>query len=159
MSDKENPLSGKVVAGAGFEPTTFGLWVVYFTFHSVLSDVIKCYIVTFYRFLFIITIEQLRTFESPNIVFGKFLYFLKNHVPYASGVKRVRWHDLRHTYASLLISKNLPIKYIQKQMGHGSIQVTLDRYGHLMPDVNEQAISVLNGLFSDGHNLVTSAQK
>ena len=33
-------------------------------------------------------------------------------------------------------------------MGHASIQVTLDRYGHLMPDVNDKAIAVLNDLFT-----------
>lgn len=63
--------------------------------------------------------------------------------------RHIRWHDLRHTYASLLISKNLSPKYIQHQMGHSSIQITMDRYGHLMPDVHDKAISALNGLLSE----------
>ena len=37
-----------------------------------------------------------------------------------AGVSRIRFHDLRHTYASLLLAKNLNIKYIQKQMGHAN---------------------------------------
>jgi len=47
----------------------------------------------------------------------------------------MRFHDLRHTYASILIAQGENIKFIQNQLGHGSIQVTLDRYGHLMPEV------------------------
>lgn len=42
-------------------------------------------------------------------------------------------------------------------MGHSSIQVTLDRYGHFMPDVNEQAISALNGLFDKSNSLALSS--
>ena len=48
-------------------------------------------------------------------------------------LRRIRFHDLRHTYASLLIAQGAHPKYIQAQLGHASIQTTLDRYGHLMP--------------------------
>ena len=51
----------------------------------------------------------------------------------------VRFHDLRHTYASLLIDQDENIKYIQNQMGHSSIKTTLDTYGHLIKDVNRKA--------------------
>jgi len=53
-----------------------------------------------------------------------------------SGVPRIRFHDLRHTYASLLIDQGEHPKYIQGQMGHSSITVTMDVYGHLMDKVN-----------------------
>ncbi len=46
-------------------------------------------------------------------------------------IRQVRFHDLRHSYASLLIQKGAHPKYIQEQMGHSSIQVTMDIYGHL----------------------------
>lgn len=45
---------------------------------------------------------------------------------------RIRFHDLRHTFASLLIAQRAHPKLIQEQLGPASIQVTLDRYGHLM---------------------------
>jgi len=48
-----------------------------------------------------------------------------------AGIRQVRFHDLRHSYASLLIQKGAHPKYIQEQMGHSSIQVTMDIYGHL----------------------------
>ncbi|MBW2062760.1 MAG: tyrosine-type recombinase/integrase [Deltaproteobacteria bacterium] len=51
----------------------------------------------------------------------------------------MRFHDLRHTYASLLIDQGEHPKYIQIQMGHSSINVTMDTYGHLMNPVNREA--------------------
>lgn len=53
-----------------------------------------------------------------------------------SGVPRIRFHDLRHAYASLLIDQGERPKYIQVQMGHSSISMTMDTYGHLMDKVN-----------------------
>jgi hypothetical protein len=44
----------------------------------------------------------------------------------------MRFHDLRHTYASLLIADNIHPKRIQSLLGHSSIQITMDTYGHLM---------------------------
>jgi len=51
-----------------------------------------------------------------------------------AGVRRVRFHDLRHTYTALLISQGENVKFIQTQLGHASATTTLDRYGHLIPD-------------------------
>ena len=48
-------------------------------------------------------------------------------------LRRVRFHDLRHTFISLLIEQGAHPKYIQEQAGHSSIQVTMDTYGHLFP--------------------------
>src|SRR5215475_1227619 len=64
-----------------------------------------------------------------------------------AGIARhVRLHDLRHTYASLLIAQGAHPKYIQVQMGHASIQTTLDRYGHLMPEMHEAEARKLDRL-------------
>jgi integrase len=52
--------------------------------------------------------------------------------------KRPRVHDLRHSHASWLIAQGLPLSYIQARLGHESIQTTVDRYGHLMPDAHQQ---------------------
>jgi integrase len=51
---------------------------------------------------------------------------------------QVRFHDLRHTCAALLIAQGAHPKAIQAHLGHSSIQVTMDRYGHLFPDALEQ---------------------
>ncbi len=52
--------------------------------------------------------------------------------------EQVRFHDLRHTCAALLIAQGAHPKAIQIHLGHSSIQVTMDRYGHLFPDALEQ---------------------
>lgn len=50
-----------------------------------------------------------------------------------SGLRRFRFHDLRQTFGSLLIQDGALITYVKEQMGHSSIQVTVDTYGHLIP--------------------------
>ena len=53
----------------------------------------------------------------------------------AAGVPEdLRIHDLRHTCAALLIAQGASPKAIQAHLGHSSIQVTFDRYGHLFPE-------------------------
>jgi len=56
----------------------------------------------------------------------------------------MRFHNLRHTYASLLIAQGEHPKYMQSQLGHSSIfSVTMDIYGHLMDNSNQRAASLL----------------
>ena len=50
-----------------------------------------------------------------------------------AGIRRIRLHDLRHTFGSLLLQNGASIVYAKEQMGHSSIQVTVDTYGHLIP--------------------------
>ena len=54
----------------------------------------------------------------------------------AARLRRVTFHALRHTYASLLIQHGASLAYVKEQMGHSSIQVTVDIYGHLIPGAN-----------------------
>jgi len=66
-----------------------------------------------------------------------------------AGIGKVRFHDLRHTYASLLIEQGENIKYIQSQLGHSSPTVTLNVYAHLMKSVNQEAACRLeNAVFT-----------
>ena len=57
----------------------------------------------------------------------------------AAECPKIRFHDLRHTYASLLIEQGENIKYIQSQLGHASPIVTLNVYAHLMKPINQEA--------------------
>ena len=59
-------------------------------------------------------------------------------------LRRVRIHDLRHTFASLLIQQGESLAYVQQQLGHSSIQVTVDVYGHLIPGANRAAVDRLD---------------
>ena len=56
-----------------------------------------------------------------------------------AGCPVIRFHGLRHTYASLLIAQGESPKYIQRQLGHSSVQMTFDLYGHLMPEMHRKA--------------------
>jgi integrase len=77
----------------------------------------------------------------------------------AAEVKHIRFHDLRHTFASLLLSNGENVKYVQKQMGHASPTVTLNIYAHLMERVNQEAAKRLeNAVFrSTGSKIVAGA--
>jgi integrase len=61
-----------------------------------------------------------------------------------AGLRRIRIHDLRHTYASLLIQQGESLAYVRDQLGHHSIQITVDIYGHLVPGANRQAVDRLD---------------
>lgn len=56
-----------------------------------------------------------------------------------AGCPEIRFHDLRHTYASLLIAQGENIKYIQTQLGHATPMMTLNVYSHLMKPDNQEA--------------------
>jgi integrase len=61
-----------------------------------------------------------------------------------TGLRRIRIHDLRHSYASLLIQAGESLAYVRDQLGHHSIKVTVDIYGHLAPEGNKQAVDKLD---------------
>lgn len=61
-----------------------------------------------------------------------------------AGLRRIRIHDLRHTYASLLIHAGESLAYVRDQLGHHSISVTVDIYGHLAPEGNKEAVDRLD---------------
>ena len=54
------------------------------------------------------------------------------------GLERVRFHDLRHTCATLLLSRGVHLKFVQELLGHSSIAMTLDRYSHWIPPMGDQ---------------------
>ena len=76
-----------------------------------------------------------------------------------AGLRRIRFHDLRHTYTSLLIAHGAHPKYIQAQLGHASIQTTLDRYGHLMPQLHQAEAQKLDQLVFPDQQAAPSARR
>lgn len=69
---------------------------------------------------------------------------LFNRVLIDAKLRRVRFHDLRHSFASLLLQNGESLTYVKEQMGHSSINVTVDIYGHLVPGGNRQAVNKLD---------------
>lgn len=66
-----------------------------------------------------------------------------------AGLPRIRFHDLRHSAASLLCSMGTSPKVVQEILGHSSITVTMDMYSHLLPTMQAAAIDTLNDALCD----------
>ncbi len=57
-----------------------------------------------------------------------------------AGLPKIRFHDLRHTCATLLLSRNVNPKIVSEMLGHANIAITLDTYSHVLPDMQEKAL-------------------
>jgi integrase len=60
-----------------------------------------------------------------------------------AGLAAIGLHECRHTYAALMIAAGVNAKALSTYMGHASITITLDRYGHLMPGNEREAAGML----------------
>ncbi|MBT9282093.1 MAG: site-specific integrase [Hydrogenibacillus schlegelii] len=73
-----------------------------------------------------------------------------------SGVPEIRFHDLRHTHATLLLSKGWHPKVVQERLGHSSIQITLDTYSHVIPSLQDQLVESMFGGFLSASEIMTA---
>ncbi len=64
-----------------------------------------------------------------------------------SGQPHKRFHDLRHTCATLLLTKGVHPKVVQELLGHSSISITLDTYSHVLPTMQEKAVAAMDEIF------------
>lgn len=64
-----------------------------------------------------------------------------------AGLPRVRFHDLRHTCATVLLAQGVHPKLVQEQLGHSQISLTLDTYSHVMPDMKREVAAKMDALF------------
>jgi integrase len=55
------------------------------------------------------------------------------------GLPEIRFHDLRHTHASLLLAAGVHPKVVQERLGHSQISLTLDTYSSVLPSLQEEA--------------------
>jgi len=63
-----------------------------------------------------------------------------------AGVPRIRFHDLRHTHATLLIKAGVPVKVVSERLGHGNPAFTIDTYQHVFPGMQAEAARVFEQL-------------
>jgi integrase len=61
-----------------------------------------------------------------------------------AGLEPIGLHECRHTFASLMIAADVNAKSLSAYMGHSSVTITLDRYGHLMPGNESEAADLLD---------------
>lgn len=76
--------------------------------------------------------------DADNLVSRSFEPLLKR-----AGLPRVRFHDLRHTFATVLLSGGIHPKVVQEMLGHANISQTMDTYSHGLPDMQDGAISAM----------------
>lgn len=101
--------------------------------------------------------EKSKKYEDQSLIFcaedGNPLYPGTLNTYLANALKRAdlpkfRMHDIRHTFASLMIARGVPIKVVQELMGHTTVQMTLDNYTHVMPGMKEGAMEQLKSVFT-----------
>jgi integrase len=63
-----------------------------------------------------------------------------------TGMRKIRFHDLRHTCASLLLTLGIHPKVVQERLGHTSFKITMDLYSHIMPNMQSEASDALENL-------------
>ena len=79
---------------------------------------------------------------NPMCVSNYFRNFLNKH-----NIKPIRFHDLRHTHATLLLNKNINYKILSKRLGHSNISFTLQTYTHIVPEHEIQLFKTLSKIF------------
>lgn len=64
-----------------------------------------------------------------------------------AGLPGIRFHDLRHTAATLLLSRGVHPKVVSEMLGHADISITLRIYAHVTPHMQQAAVAVMDALF------------
>ena len=65
-----------------------------------------------------------------------------------AGLPAIRFHDLRHTAATLLLAQGVHPKVVSEMLGHATITLTLDTYSHLLPVMHQQAAAAMDAILS-----------
>lgn len=106
-------------------------------------------------------LKKLRIQRNPSptldhVVFGEFhdaigettlSRWFKKYLD-QSGVKKIRMHDIRHSHASYLIDRNVPVSVVAARLGHGDVAMTLNVYSHMFPSKEKEAVSAMEDDFS-----------
>ena len=72
------------------------------------------------------------------------------HIKTRAGVREdLRFHHLRHTRATLLLSEGVNVKVVSELLGHASITITLNTYSHVLPDMQDSAADAMEGALGD----------
>ncbi len=66
-----------------------------------------------------------------------------------AGLKHIRFHDMRHTFATMALQSGIPAKTIQEFLGHSTISVTMDTYSHVTPEMQSEAANIIGNILSN----------
>jgi integrase len=67
----------------------------------------------------------------------------------ASGLPRIRFHDLRDTVAAWMLNRGIPVLIVSKRIDHSKPSITIDVYGHLIPSKQEEAALLMDDMMFD----------
>ena len=84
-----------------------------------------------------------RPLEKRNLLRRSFWRLLEK-----AGLPHMRFHDLRHSAATLLLAQGVHPKVVQERLGHSTITVTMDIYSHVMPTLQREAAAILDAVLS-----------
>lgn len=93
--------------------------------------------------------NQLGNIQEPRKVIQHFHRLIER-----AGVPKIRFHDLRHTHASLLLQQGVHPKIVSERLGHSNISITLDIYSHSVPSLQKQASEVFDSLLKKGRKSI-----
>lgn len=83
---------------------------------------------------------------SGKPMYQNFLYNRFKELIKVAGLPEIRFHDLRHTAASLMINNGIPIIVVSRRLGHSRVSITVDTYSHLLPEIQSEAAEVIDNL-------------
>ena len=84
---------------------------------------------------------------DPGVLSHSFAKIVKR-----AGLENVRFHDLRHTFASLMLLRGAKPKVISEALGHASVAFTMDVYSHIIEGMQSEAMALLDGILPPGKN-------
>ena len=64
----------------------------------------------------------------------------------AANVHAIKFHGLRHTYATLMLANGVPPKVVQERLGHSKVAMTMEVYAHVLPTMQADAAAMLGAL-------------
>jgi integrase len=88
---------------------------------------------------------------DPGVLSHNFARIVKR-----AGLENVRFHDLRHTFASLMLLRGAKPKVISKALGYSSVAFTMDVYSHILEGMQEDAMMLLDGVLPKAKNGVSA---
>ena len=80
---------------------------------------------------------------DPDYLDKKFRRLLTDN-----GLRPIRFHDLRHTHATLLLMEHVAVKVVSERLGHSSINITQDIYSHVLPEMQKEAADAIDRVFA-----------
>ena len=90
--------------------------------------------------------KPLHPYNMEKAYFHPLIKECNKYLDEENQIEKLRFHDLRHSYATYLLSNGVPVKYVQEQLGHSTARMTLDTYASVMPSVKFEALNLLENI-------------